>query len=274
MRINCVATDLDGTLLNNSKTIEDATITEIRKFIDNGGTIVLATGRHYDEVTTYKQEIGECYVICCDGLYVYDKFGVQIYCSVSLRTENVKEIFEKVPLRKIEFYTFNEDVTIYSSMIKAFFCRLKSLITNMLHKNKKLKRERIIGSSRLLNGLEWKIEKIIFYLRDITDSDFQFLKNNYTIHKYPNGKIEVMQKGVNKYSALQYLQKQNYIEFSHMVYIGDDYNDVECFEAIPIAIAMGNAVDEIKKLAYAVTASNDEGGVGNIIRSLNQMNET
>ena len=43
--------------------------------------------------------------------------------------------------------------------------------------------------------------------------------------------------------------------------VGDTENDLEILKAAGISVAMGNAIDEIKKNADYITLSNEEDGV-------------
>ena len=43
--------------------------------------------------------------------------------------------------------------------------------------------------------------------------------------------------------------------------IGDDRNDIDMLEEVGLGIAMGNAHENIQKIADYVTASNEENGV-------------
>jgi len=48
--------------------------------------------------------------------------------------------------------------------------------------------------------------------------------------------------------------------------MGDAYNDIDIMPLVGFPVAMGNAVEEVKKFAKAVTKSNNEGGVAWAIR--------
>ena len=46
---------------------------------------------------------------------------------------------------------------------------------------------------------------------------------------------------------------------------GDGLNDLTMIEAAGVGVAMSNAVDEVKRAAKVVTASNDEDGVAKTV---------
>ena len=48
--------------------------------------------------------------------------------------------------------------------------------------------------------------------------------------------------------------------------LGDAANDLEMMKAAGFSIAMGNAAEDIKKIADAITSSNDEAGVAEAIQ--------
>lgn len=73
--------------------------------------------------------------------------------------------------------------------------------------------------------------------------------------------MEVTPAGVSKASGLRALAGLLGIELSAMVGIGDNYNDLEMIKQAGLGVAMGNAPEEIRRLANVVTRTNDEHGV-------------
>lgn len=49
------------------------------------------------------------------------------------------------------------------------------------------------------------------------------------------------------------------------IMMGDSGNDIEAFQSAGKAIAMGNATEEIKKLATEITLDNDHDGIKVIV---------
>ncbi|GJM78019.1 hypothetical protein HMSSN139_05150 [Paenibacillus sp. HMSSN-139] len=80
--------------------------------------------------------------------------------------------------------------------------------------------------------------------------------------------VEVIAKETDKGSALRFLADHLGVDMSDTVVIGDSYNDISMFEAAGTKIAMGNAVDDIKRLATVTTKTNNDHGVAYAIRSL------
>jgi len=73
--------------------------------------------------------------------------------------------------------------------------------------------------------------------------------------------LEVMDKNVSKATGIEILLKHYGFTVDEAIAFGDNYNDVEMLRYIPQSVAMANAPDAVKKLAAAVTDSNEVGGI-------------
>ncbi len=72
--------------------------------------------------------------------------------------------------------------------------------------------------------------------------------------------LDVTNKNANKGAVVEYLVQHLGVPAEEIATIGDQQNDVLMFERSGLSIAMGNASDEVKARASAVTDSyNDEG---------------
>ena len=86
------------------------------------------------------------------------------------------------------------------------------------------------------------------------DSELAFLR--YSADGY-----DVVSRGMNKAVGLRELIDQLKIAPEEVAAFGDNYNDVEMLKLAGTAVAMGNAVDEVKALADYVTTSSDQDGI-------------
>ena len=86
-------------------------------------------------------------------------------------------------------------------------------------------------------------------------------------------KKELMANSSGKLNALKTLMRFRKIEsLDSVLYIGDDYNDLECFLNIPCTVAMGNAVEVVKRQASFITKNNNEDGVAFALNKLFDLN--
>ena len=72
--------------------------------------------------------------------------------------------------------------------------------------------------------------------------------------------LDVTPPGRDKGTFVQAMAKRLGISTDAVATIGDMENDLAMFEASGVSFAMGNATDDIKKMATHVTASNEDEG--------------
>ena len=116
-----------------------------------------------------------------------------------------------------------------------------------------------------------KVCKVNLYHRDRTSRD----RNLERMSKLPlsisfaeSNNLEASPKNITKASGLRELCKYLNIDISEAVAIGDAFNDREILQTAGLAVAMGNARDEIKKFVDFVTADNDHDGVAAAIEKI------
>ncbi len=69
-------------------------------------------------------------------------------------------------------------------------------------------------------------------------------------------------------SGLTWIAAQAGIKSGEIAAIGDQINDVAMLSAAGCGIAMGNAIDAVKKVARHVTLDNNQSGVAHAIEQL------
>lgn len=79
------------------------------------------------------------------------------------------------------------------------------------------------------------------------------------------GCIELIQPGMHKGRALKRLGQQLHIDPADMVAFGDDTNDLEMLHYVKTAVAVQNAPANVQANTIAVTGTNADGGVLNYI---------
>ncbi len=73
--------------------------------------------------------------------------------------------------------------------------------------------------------------------------------------------LEIMDKSVSKATGIEILLKHYGYTVDEAIAFGDNYNDTEMLTYIPQSVVMANAPAAVKKLAAAVTDSNEVGGI-------------
>ena len=80
--------------------------------------------------------------------------------------------------------------------------------------------------------------------------------------------LELLAPNSGKWQAVEHVAHARGIDPSRIAAVGDDRNDAELVRRAGFGIAMGNAVDEVKRGADLVVRSNAEGGVVEAIHAV------
>jgi len=85
--------------------------------------------------------------------------------------------------------------------------------------------------------------------------------------------LDVTPPGCNKGTFVQTMARRLGISTDAIATIGDMQNDLAMFRTSGVSFAMGNATDDIKKLATHVTASNEDEGFARAIETILKSND-
>ena len=90
-----VAIDLDGTMLNSYGMVTENTKNTIKKVIENGAEVMIASGRPIDSIKAIAKEIGsENYFIAGNGALIYDIKNDKIIYEKYMSKSKVLEIIK------------------------------------------------------------------------------------------------------------------------------------------------------------------------------------
>ncbi len=282
-----VAIDLDGTLLDSYGEVSEENRMAIKKCVENGIYVVLASGRTISSVSNLAKELGaDKYIISGNGAVIYDFEKDEIVYNRFLTKKQVLEIARICEENSIFYNVYSEDEII-----------TKSLNYNVLfyHKENAKKSEdkrtninivydinKYIENSSTDNYLKVTIceeNKAVFnsIIRkikhidslDILDVAYMSRKkikdgtNDVSISYYYT---EITNKNVNKWSAIKFLIDKLGIESSEVMAIGDNINDKEMIINSGLGVIMQNSSPLMKIYSDVIVPNNNESGVAKALK--------
>jgi len=259
-----IMSDLDGTLLYELDKIPDRNIQAIHRFIQKGGRFGIATGRS----TAFAEDIAKRLPInipCVtyNGCAVYDfsrrEYLMQTHLpsdSFELCLAELREKFKQVRFLVVDenyYYDISpeDDSEIWQIRPSPYVRRAPNLDVS----GKKW----IKTVMRMDPSL---VEKFVNQALRISD------KFEYSL-SFPEA-LEMMPKGVSKWSALQSICKIEGVSPDNLVCIGDYYNDYEMIKHAGIGVTMSTAPDNIKELANIIVDSCENGAIADLIEILEE----
>jgi len=265
-----ICIDLDGTLLNDKHEISEENKRVLREVAESGVYVVLTTGRLFSSGKYYAHTIGiEPWIIASNGAYIKDtKEGTRIsnYPLNNSQLDSICSIIEKHGL-SMNFNTFetvisNEEFTEDNSHVIVNKTAPEELKIKLLV-NKNIRQVYEKNKGKIL-----KILLIFKEKRSIINNIRTELKALETVDVVSSSKynLEIMSKGVSKAQGVKILAEFLDISSEEIICIGDSENDMSMLAYAGLAVAMGNAPEEVKKLAHYITDTNVNDGVAKAIR--------
>jgi len=282
-----IAIDLDGTLLNSQGEISDENRLYLKKAIDKGINVVLASGRPIDSVENLSLEIGaNKYLISGNGAVVYGIQEKEILYNKFLSKAQVLNIIKMCKDNSIycNVYTENEIIAESLNYNILFYYRenankdeekrTKINIVNDMYKyiessqvEKYLKITVCDDSQLIFNSILRKLKTISDVdVLDVSHMSRKIIKDGTERIQIEYFYTEITNRNVNKWEAIKYIIEKDRINPEQVVGIGDNINDKEMIEYAGLGIAMGNSSPDVKAVAKIVVADNNSDGVAEAIK--------
>lgn len=250
-----LVSDIDGTLLNSDGSISEENIQAIHKFIQAGNYFTLATGRHYQAVKSF-----------------IDQIPINAPCLLSNGAS------WQYPDGQVEYANYIDKqplIPLLQECINTFY--LVQVYTTqdmyLIHPDKKdsfIEHFKIPFKRATLEEMQDKTWiKCAVCDDDKKEEVCEYMKKNLPDTYYgsnPNADFyEIVSANVNKGTAMLELAKQLQV---HSAAIGDFYNDIEMISMAEVGFAVGNAVDELKQKADKIVAHHEKFAIKEAIEYL------
>ena len=279
--IKLIASDMDGTLLNNNHDIDKETVKAIKEAESKGIIFTIATGRNYEGVKHILDRHNiKCQCILSNGAEYRDEYG-NIINKINMDKERVRHIIRVLEENKLHNRIMtNEGMFTTSSREEAFIegvYRTMSFNQGMDEEEAKRITENDIFFTTLkyiknieefLNS-EIEIRKFVGFHNDrklikkIVDilSDME----DIAVSSSFRDNIEITDIKAQKGICLEQVCEKMNINKKQVMIIGDSFNDYSMFEVFEETVAMGNAIKEVKDIAKYITDTNDKLGVAKAV---------
>ena len=272
-KIQLLALDLDGTLFDTKGEITKPSVEAICKAQKQGVQVVLASGRDYEGMPWEQlRDIPIDYVITGNGSAVYATKGKERLYEECMDQQKLLPILEFI-LEKEVYMTIFLDGVHYTPMQ----CKPYVEHMNLPEYVKQWLRDYQNGLEEFMTHVredDMRIQKVTLNFQSTSEGDYlnreivkEYLEEKPEIHVVEGGfgNLEFTRTGINKASGLTFLANHLQIPMEQVMAIGDSENDIEMIETAGLGIAMGNALECVKKVAVSITDTNANEGVAKAI---------
>ncbi len=253
--VKAVFFDIDGTLVSfNTHFVPSSTVEAIAELKKRGIKVFIATGRALKQVNSLDGLVFDGY-ITLNGAYCVDAAQEEIHKSV-------------IPAEDIEALIRYQEET---ERFPCAFMTPMEMTVNYVD-------ERVVELARL-------VDLPLPQVKDFRDTDWsKVLQMDIYIDKEKEREImrkvlvhcqasrwnpifaDVNLRGCSKQSGIDHVLEHYDIALTETMAFGDGGNDIPMLRHVATGIAMGNAADEVKRVANYVTDSVDENGIWNALK--------
>jgi Cof subfamily protein (haloacid dehalogenase superfamily) len=253
-----LACDMDGTLLNDERQVSAKNQKALERFTEEGGRLVLATGRAFRAVQPYLNQLPvNAPYILLNGALIMDEQGKIQYCA-GMPAETVELI--KVVLSK--FSQIGCEIFLSDHILIPRISPVTARHMETLHLSYTM-----ISSDELGDPNAWC--QINFTGEPETIESVRRLVRSYGDRFYTASSLptfcEVTRPRVHKGSALQRIAAAYGIEKQNIFAIGDSHNDSMLLQSAHLGLAPGNAVEDILQCADVIVSDNNHDAIADVI---------
>jgi len=253
---------MDDTLLRDDHTISEPTKQALLEAQELGVKVVLASGRPtYAMVDIAKElkldEYGS-FILSFNGAKITNFQTKEELFSSTLPIETVQRLYDISKRENVWIHTYVGDTIVTEENNP--FTEIEAQITGLpIHTVADFKEAIAEPVVKVLMVYEEEKLKQTEALLQVE------LQNQLSVMRSKPYFLEFTETGVTKGTSLALLIKELGITREEVIAMGDSYNDLAMIEFAGLGVAMGNAPDDIKRVADYTTDTNNNDGVAKVI---------
>jgi Cof subfamily protein (haloacid dehalogenase superfamily) len=267
--IRLLALDIDGTLLDSEGRIPTVNHEAIARAIDAGVEVALATGRRYEFARPIFESLpGPLTLILSNGAIVKARDGRTLMRSLLPRA-TAQKVLADFPEHRVSaavvFDRPREGQVVFEAIDwehprhRRFFELNRPFLGEVAPLENCLTEDPIqvmfsggcVEMRALFERLQQRADGFSVALTEYIHRDFSLL--------------DIVTAGCSKGSALRAWAGERGFAPDQVMAMGDNLNDLQMLEFAGTAVLMENALPELKARGWAITGSNNDGGVAQAI---------
>lgn len=267
MEYKLLVLDIDGTLLNKKKEISARTLATLVKVQQMGIHIVLASGRptHGVRPIANMLELHKYggYVMPYNGGHIIKADTGDVLFERRIDPDMIPYLNKRATKKGFPIFTYNFD-TIITNTPQNVHILAEGELNDM----------RVVGVENFPAVVDFRPSKCMMVSDDVealTEEENLLRKKLdgvLDVYRSEPYFLEIVPRSVNKGDTLGLLMDMLKVDKDEVIAFGDGVCDIPMLQLAGQGIAMGNAVESVKRCADAITLSNDEDGVAEALEKL------
>ena len=269
MEVKAVFFDIDGTLVNDRKSVLKSTKEAIKIVKDQGVLVGVATGRGPFFVKDLMDDLDLDFAVTYNGQYIFNKERVLFASPIDKRSLRQVIAYAKENRKEIAMGT-RQDV-IGSRIMSFGLSPLSQLVSRFVPKfltrtvshsfNRMVSKALPQKEDDLLDLINQPIYQILMLMTpeesNQAASEFEYLK----FTRSNPFAADIINQGNSKLEGIRRVGKEYGFDLNQVMAFGDSDNDLEMLAGVGMSVAMGNGSSSVKEVAKHITTSNQEDGI-------------
>ena len=269
MEVKAVFFDIDGTLVNDSKSVLKSTKEAIKIVKDQGVLVGVATGRGPFFVKELMEDLDLDFAVTYNGQYIFNKDRV-LFASpidkgslrqiISYAKANQKEIAmgtrQAVVGSRIMSFGLSPLSQLASRFVPKFLTRtISNSFNRMVSKAVPQKEE------DLLDLINQPVYQVLMLMTPEESNQAATELDHLKFTRSNPFAADIINQGNSKLEGIRRVGKEYGFDLNQVMAFGDSDNDLEMLAGVGMSVAMGNGSSSVKEVAKHITTSNQEGGI-------------
>lgn len=264
MNKKILALDIDGTLVNSRKEMTQETVISLKRMMEAGHILILASGRPTGGMMRYSRELElekfDGYILSYNGARVLK--GSEVIIEKPLPPQIPAQLYEYAGEHDAGIVTFEGEYSISGFEPNKYVLRQA--------KNNLFDIKAVPNFPEYVNFPVYKCmimddpEKIAEYEKELQEK----YGDSLSVYRSEDYFLEIMNAGINKADTLARIMKIIGTGPENLICAGDGFNDISMIKYAGTGVAMGNAKDCVKAEADCIAPSCDEDGIVWIVDNL------
>lgn len=269
MEVKAVFFDIDGTLVNDRKSVLKSTKEAIKIVKEQGVLVGVATGRGPFFVKDLMDDLDLDFAVTYNGQYIFNKDRV-LFASpidkgslrqiISYAKANQKEIAmgtrEAVVGSRIMSFGLSPLSQLVSRFVPKFLTRtISNSFNRMVSKAVPQKEE------DLLDLINQPVYQVLMLMTPEESNQAATELDHLKFTRSNPFAADIINQRNSKLEGIRRVGKEYGFDLNQVMAFGDSDNDLEMLAGVGMSVAMGNGSSSVKEVAKHITTSNQEGGI-------------
>jgi len=268
-----LAVDIDGTLITDHGCITDKVYDSLEKAVSLNWVVVVASGRTFHAAKPVIEKLPFLeYAVLSNGACIIHVKDMNVVHIEKLRPSLIQEVIGIARDHHTIPALYTSDVKNQNIYYDTLEGACEFFVWYVNNDPRSVRVENISNHIEDIMQVSLVAEKeVIFSVKealpevDATVMILPFESSHFGGKSSDFWFMQVVSRKARKNNALNKIAELLNIPKGRLVAVGDNYNDSDMIDGADIGVAMGNAPDEIKKLAKVIVASNNHSGLAQVV---------